>query len=49
MLQVRVLEGFFADTLPAAPIGAIAFLRLDGDLYTSTIDALNALYDKVSS
>ena len=24
-------------------------LRLDGDMYGSTMDALNALYDKVSS
>jgi len=46
--RIRVLEGFFADTLPAAPIGEIAFLRLDGDLYASTMDALNALYEKVS-
>lgn len=28
-------------------IGPIAFLRLDGDLYASTMDVLAALYDKV--
>ncbi len=46
--RVRFLEGWFADTLPTAPIDEIAVLRLDGDLYQSTIDALEALYPKVS-
>jgi hypothetical protein len=47
--QVRFLKGWFKDTLPAAPIGAIAVLRLDGDYYESTRDALTTLYDKVSA
>jgi hypothetical protein len=34
--QVRLLEGLFGDTLPAYPYGAIAVLRMDGDLYSST-------------
>jgi O-methyltransferase len=46
--QVRFLVGWFKDTLRAAPIGALAVLRLDGDLYESTMDAITALYDKVS-
>ena len=46
--QVRFLEGWFRDTLPAAPIERLAVLRLDGDLYESTMEALEALYDKVS-
>ena len=46
--QVRFLVGWFADTLPAAPIERLAVLRLDGDLYGSTRDALDALYPKVS-
>lgn len=46
--QVRFLEGYFKDTLPKAPIKKIALLRLDGDLYESTIDALNNLYSKLS-
>jgi hypothetical protein len=46
--QVRFLEGWFSDTLPAAPIRALALLRLDGDLYKSTTDALTHLYPKVS-
>ena len=44
---LRVVAGWFATTLPAAPIRRIAFLRLDGDLYQSTFDALTALYDRV--
>lgn len=44
---VKFLPGMFADTLPVAPIEKIALLRLDGDLYSSTMDSLNALYDKV--
>lgn len=46
--QVVFLKGWFADTLPRADIRQIAVLRLDGDLYESTIDALTHLYDKVS-
>ena len=46
--QVQFLVGWFADTLPTAPIERLAVLRLDGDMYSSTIDALDALYDKVS-
>lgn len=45
--QVRFLKGWFRDTLPTAPIERLALLRLDGDLYESTMDALDALYDKV--
>jgi hypothetical protein len=46
--QVRFLQGWFRDTLPDAPIGQIAVLRLDGDLYESTMDALSHLYPKVA-
>jgi O-methyltransferase len=46
--RVRFLVGWFADTLPVAPIDQLALLRLDGDLYGSTLDALDALYPKVS-
>ena len=46
--QVRFLKGWFKDTLPAAPIEHLAILRLDGDMYQSTIEALAALYHKVS-
>jgi len=46
--RVIFLEGWFKDTLPAAPIDHIAILRLDGDTYESTMQALEALYHKVS-
>lgn len=46
--RVRLLEGWFSDTLPSAPIDRLAVLRLDGDLYESTIDALDALYPRLS-
>ncbi|NCC60277.1 MAG: macrocin O-methyltransferase [Verrucomicrobiae bacterium] len=46
--QVVFLKGWFRDTLHNAPIEKIALLRLDGDLYESTIQALDALYEKVS-
>ncbi|MEC8947277.1 MAG: TylF/MycF/NovP-related O-methyltransferase, partial [Actinomycetota bacterium] len=46
--RVRFLEGWFADTLPTAPIGGLALLRLDGDLYQSTWEALEHLYPKLS-
>jgi O-methyltransferase len=46
--QVRFLAGWFKDTLPIAPIRTLAILRLDGDLYESTMDALNPLYSKVA-
>jgi hypothetical protein len=45
--QVKFLKGWFRDTLPAAPVERLAVLRLDGDLYESTTDALAALYPKV--
>lgn len=46
--QVRFLKGWFSQTLPKAPIGKLAIMRLDGDLYESTMDALVNLYSKLS-
>jgi O-methyltransferase len=46
--RVSFLKGWFSDTLPHAPIEQLALLRLDGDLYESTMDGLNALYHKVA-
>jgi len=46
--QVCFLPGLFKDTLHNAPIDQIAVLRLDGDLYESTIQALDALYPRLS-
>lgn len=46
--QVVFLKGWFKDTLPLAPIEKLAVLRLDGDMYGSTMDALTSLYPKLS-
>jgi len=46
--RVQFLKGFFNHTLPTAPIGKLAILRVDADLYQSTMDALNSLYPKLS-
>lgn len=47
--RVRFVPGWFKDTLQDAPIKSISVLRLDGDLYESTIQALDALYPRLSS
>lgn len=46
--KVQFLKGWFKDSLPIAPIEQLAILRLDGDLYESTMTALVPLYDKVA-
>ncbi|MEW1587743.1 TylF/MycF family methyltransferase [Micromonospora vinacea] len=46
--QVRFLKGWFSDTLPTAPVERISVMRLDGDLYDSTMVALRSLYPKLS-
>jgi 2-polyprenyl-3-methyl-5-hydroxy-6-metoxy-1,4-benzoquinol methylase len=46
--QVVFLEGWFKDTLPAAPLQQLAIARLDGDMYGSTMDAIEVLYPKLS-
>src|SRR5438874_4061735 len=46
--QVRFLKGWFCTTLPVAPIERLAVLRLDGDMYESTMDTLVNLYPKLS-
>lgn len=45
--QVILLKGWFKNTMPLVPSDQIAILRLDGDLYESTILPLTHLYDKV--
>lgn len=46
--QVGFLKGWFKDSLPNAPLEKLAILRLDGDMYGSTMDALTHLYSKLS-
>ena len=47
--RVKFLSGWFKDTLHTAPIEKLALMRLDGDLYESTIIALEHLYPKLSA
>jgi O-methyltransferase len=46
--NVLFIEGFFEDTLPNSDLGPLAIARLDGDMYSSTIVALETLYPKLS-
>jgi hypothetical protein len=47
--RLRIVEGWFKDTLPPAGLKQIAYLRLDGDMYNSTRDAIERLEPLVSS
>lgn len=46
--QVSFLKGWFKDTLPRLANQTWAVIRLDGDLYESTIQALTNLYPNLS-
>jgi hypothetical protein len=46
--QVAFVPGWFRDTLPALRGHPWAVIRLDGDLYESTIDSLEHLYPSLS-
>ncbi|WP_205808112.1 TylF/MycF/NovP-related O-methyltransferase [Micromonospora sp. HNM0581] len=46
--RVQFLPGWFQDTLPTAPVERLSLIRLDGDLYDSTMVALTSLYPKLS-
>ncbi len=47
--QVEFVKGWFRDTLPALKGRQWAVVRLDGDLYESTTDSLENLYDGLSA
>jgi hypothetical protein len=49
--NISFIEGWFQDTLPfyAKSTGPIALLRLDGDLYESTLCCLQELYPNVAA
>lgn len=47
--SVEFVKGWFKDTMPNNAIENISVLRLDGDMYESTIDPLEYLYPKLSS
>jgi len=46
--NVKFIKGFFEYSLKYTDINQLALLRLDGDMYSSTIQVLEHLYDKVS-
>jgi O-methyltransferase len=46
--NIKFHKGWFQHTLPGMSLRPIAFLRLDGDLYESTMCCLNHLYDQVA-
>src|SRR4030095_5899144 len=46
--QVRFVKGWFSETLPALAAPPFAIIRLDGALYESTMNALDALYPRLS-
>jgi O-methyltransferase len=46
--RVRFLEGWFAETLPTVADRTWSLIRLDGDMYQSTMDALVNLYPRLS-
>jgi O-methyltransferase len=45
--RVVFVKGWFKDTLPLLE-GPFSVIRLDGDMYESTINALDSLYSKLS-
>lgn len=45
--QVKFVKGWFCDTLPTIDT-TFSVIRLDGDMYGSTMDALNNLYPKLN-
>lgn len=47
--QVCFLQGWFKNTLPTLAVNQLALIRLDGDMYGSTTEALTHLYPKLSS
>ncbi len=46
--RVRFLPGWFKDSLKSFPRITLALLRIDCDLYASTITVLTELYDRVA-
>ena len=47
--QVEFVQGWFKDTLPTIPASQLAILRLDGDMYESTMQCLQSLYWSVAA
>jgi len=45
--RLVVTPGWFSETCAKSPVKSISFLRLDGDMFASTWDAITAFYDRV--
>lgn len=45
--DVRFVEGWFEEAIPKAGVGKLSILRLDGDMYASTMQVFELLYDKL--
>ncbi len=45
--DIKIIEGFFSETLPVTKVSKIALLHLDVDLYQSYADCLKYLFPKV--
>ena len=43
----RIVKGYFSDTLPSLPAARIAFLHIDSDTYSSHVECLTTLYDRI--
>lgn len=46
--RIHFVEGLFSETLKDIPVERFSLIRLDGDLYESTIDSLEALYPRLA-
>jgi O-methyltransferase len=46
--NVIFVEGFFEDSLPNVEVDQLSVLRLDGDMYSSTMQVLQTMYSRVS-
>lgn len=46
--NLRFVKGYFEDTLATVAVEQLAVLRMDGDMYSSTMATLNPLYEKIS-
>jgi|SRR3989344_285054 len=46
--HIRIVKGFFSDSLPGNKVGTIALLHLDVDLHDSYTDCLTHLFPKVA-
>ena len=45
--NIEFVQGFFEETMPKLDVEKLALLRLDGDMYGSTMVVLQALYHKL--